>query len=146
MSKMNLLRLLICLFFLACSTFAIAAQEEDKKAAETPSTKSTTGSASGTVGPMHPYRVDFSISELENGKKINSRHYSMLSNAGSWNQIKIGTRVPVSNSQIPLQYLDVGTSINCKLIESGDELAIDVHSDFSNFTTPEEQHNSQPIV
>src|SRR5579872_961688 len=46
--------------------------------------------------PIQPYRLDFSVNELENGKKINSRHYSIDLTAGSANQIKIGTRVPVA--------------------------------------------------
>src|SRR5947209_13845042 len=42
-----------------------------------------------------------------------------------WNQIKIGTKVPVSTGgsfqgQSQFQYIDVGTSIDCKLIESGE--------------------------
>ena len=33
--------------------------------------------------PIQPYRLDFSVNELENGKKINSRHYSIDVTAGS---------------------------------------------------------------
>src|SRR5215831_16849344 len=45
--------------------------------------------------PGHSYRLDFTISELEDGKKINTRQYSMSLNASDQNEIKIGTRVPV---------------------------------------------------
>lgn len=96
--------------------------------------------------PMHAYRIDFSISELEDGKKINTRHYALDLNSGNWNRTKIGTRVPVSTPQTPLQYMDVGTSFDCKLAERGDDLDLDFRSDFSNFSSPGELHSTQPIV
>ena len=141
------------LLLFACSIHSVAAQEENKPANEA-SVKSEDramngkpGMPGGTIAPMHPYRVDFVITELESSKKINSRHYSMLLNAGNWNEIKIGTRVPVlASAQGTYQYIDLGTSINCKLIESGNDLAIDVHSDFSNISSAEEQHTPQPVI
>jgi hypothetical protein len=130
----------------------MAAQEENKAANdagaknEDHAMTGKPGLTGGAIGPMHPYRVDFVITELEDGRKVNSRRYSMVLNAGNWNEIKIGTRVPVSPTTGSFQYIDLGTSINCKLIESGDDLAIDVHSDFSNISGPEEQHSSQPVI
>ena len=138
------------------SLMSLHAQEEkpaseDNNAKAEPRADSGQQSAPAAEKPMHPYRADFVISQLEDGKRINARHYSMLLNTGGWNQIKIGTKVPVSTGssfqgQSQFQYLDVGTSIDCKLIESGDDLAIDVHSDFSNLSAPEEQHSPQPII
>ena len=103
--------------------------------------------------PTHAYRIDFSIAELEDGKKINGRHYSMDLNSGSWNEIKIATRVPVvteAYSSKPditqFQYLDVGTTINTRLEERGDELALDVHAEFSNLASTSEQHSPQPPI
>jgi hypothetical protein len=137
---------------LAFGVHSTVAQEEKKPANqgsaknEDPAPTGKPGLPGGTVGPLHPYRVDFTITELEDGKKINSRRYSMLLSAGSWNEIKIGTRVPVSPTTGSFQYIDLGTSINCRLIESGDDLAIDVHSDFSNISGPDGQHSSQPVI
>jgi hypothetical protein len=127
------------------------AQEDNKAKTENRTSSAQPGTPGGAEKPIHPYRAEFLITELEDGKKVNARHYSMLLNTGGWNQIDIGTKVPVSSGsslhgQAPFQYLDVGTSINCRLIESGDDLAIDVHSDFSNLSGPEEQHSQQPII
>lgn len=72
---------------------------------------------------IEPYRLDFSFNELQEGKKINTRRYSMNLTAGTADEIKIGTRVPVhtgppepqpgmnalANTQF--QYMDVGTKI-----------------------------------
>jgi hypothetical protein len=54
------------------------------------------------------YRLDFTIMEFEDSKKINTRQYSMNSKAGDSNEIKIGTRVPVEVKEHEIQYLDVG--------------------------------------
>jgi hypothetical protein len=112
------------------------AQEEHKPAAETTGAK-----------VVHAYRVDFSINELQDGKKTNTRHYSMILTSGDRNQVKIGTRVPVSTAQTGFQYLDVGTNISCRIVDgSGEDLMLEVHADFSNLSSPEEQHSAQPII
>jgi len=41
--------------------------------------------------PVHAYRLDFSVRELEEGKTINTRQYSLNLNADDSNEIKIGT-------------------------------------------------------
>jgi hypothetical protein len=105
---------------------------------------------------FHAYRVGFAINELEDGKKINARHYSMDLNTGDRQQLKIGTRVPVvsagslasNNSLAQYQYLDVGTNILCKLVEQrGGDVSLDVQSDFSNFSNSQESKaTSQPLA
>jgi hypothetical protein len=95
--------------------------------------------------PIQPYRLDFSMSELENGKKINSRHYSMDLTAGSANEVKIGTRVPVTSGPSQYQYLDVGTSIWANLREGGDDLQLEIRSDVSNLDmSPAHDHDALP--
>ena len=150
--------LILVALVLSCGIRVMYAQEENKPAQEDNKAKTENrtssaqpGAPSGVEKPMHPYRAEFLITELEDGRKINARHYSMLLNTGGWNQIKIGTKVPVSTGssfqgQSQFQYLDVGTSIDCKLIESGDDLAINVRSEFSNLSGPEEQHSPQPAI
>ena len=99
--------------------------------------------------PIQPYRLDFSVNELENGKKINSRHYSIDVTAGSANQIKIGTRVPVATGGSGWQYMDVGTNIWANLREGADDLQLEVRSDVSNLDMDSaHDHNvvSAPIV
>src|SRR6202000_2465230 len=87
---------------------------------------------------VDPYRLDFSFSELEDNKKINTRHYSMNLTAGESNEIKIGTRVPVSTGtgvgvSTQFQYIDVGTNIWSQLRERGEgSLVLVVRSEVSN--------------
>ena len=51
----------------------------------------------------------------------------------------------MSPTQGSFQYIDLGTSIDCELDEQGEDIAVDVRSDFSNLSSPEE-HSSQPII
>jgi hypothetical protein len=93
---------------------------------------------------IQAYRLDFSFHEMEEGKKINTRHYSMDLTPGPGRDIKIGTRVPVSTSALAdsgvksmqFQYIDVGTSIVSRLERHGDELELVVSSDVSNIDVP----------
>lgn len=132
-----------------CANVVVAQDQTNSTSNEPNAAEHQHSSAKPTEAerPMTPYRAEFAISELQDGKKINSRHYSMLLNVGDWNDIKIGTKVPVATGQGTMfQYMDVGTSIRCKLMESGNEVAVDVRSDFSNFSSPEEARSSQPTI
>ena len=91
--------------------------------------------------PIQPYRLDFSLNELDGGKKTNGRHYSMDLTAGSANEINIGTRVPVESARIESgtaaqwQYVDVGTRIWAFLREGkdgSDEWQLEVKSEVSD--------------
>jgi hypothetical protein len=98
--------------------------------------------------PVHAYRVDFSVNELEDGKKINTRQYSMNLNADDANEIKIGARVPVEAEHEKFQYVDVGTNIWCRIGERPDGIPLSVRADVSNFAIPDQSsgHGSLPIV
>jgi len=105
-------------------------------------------------GVQSAYRLDFTVSELEDGKKVNTRQYSMNSKSGDSNEIKIGTRVPVeTNRQGEFQYLDVGTNIWCRLRDAadmtslGNNVLLNVKADITNFAMPEQQgQRVQPVI
>ncbi len=109
------------------------------------STKSTEQEA---PRPVEAYRLDFSINELEDGKKINSRQYSMNLNANDSNELKIGTRVPVEDKSGVVQYIDVGTNISGRTQTRNGQLELFVHTDMSNFAIPEQVqgHDSHPVI
>ena len=116
--------------------------------------------------PVHAYRLDFSLNELEGEKKINGRHYSIsLDVPGKPQEIKIGSRIPVATGSFPasassgasvtpvintqFQYIDVGTHIWCVLKESGDQLELQADSDISNIDAGPIHENSgisNPVV
>ncbi len=98
--------------------------------------------------PVEAYRLDFSVNELEDGKRINSRQYSMNLNGNDSNEVKIGTRVPVEAKQGEFQYLDVGTNIFGRLSERRGQLELTVRAEISNFAIPEQGQgqNSHPVL
>jgi hypothetical protein len=99
---------------------------------------------------VNAYRLDFSVNEIEDGKKINARQYSMNLNAEDGNEIKIGTRVPVEAKQGEFQYLDVGTNIWCRIGERANGLALSVRAEISNFAMPptpdQQEHANRPVL
>jgi 3D (Asp-Asp-Asp) domain-containing protein len=104
-------------------------------------------SASDAEKIVNAYRLDFSVNEFEDSKKINTRQYSMNLNADDSNEIKIGTRVPVESKQGEFQYIDVGTNIWCRLVERPNGLSIAVRSEISNFAMPDQQgQQARPVL
>jgi hypothetical protein len=100
--------------------------------------------------PEEAYRLEFSINELEDGKKINSRQHSMNLTTNESNEIKIGTRVPVeTGKEGEFQYLDVGTNISARLSETRGQTELVVRADISSLAPPEptlEKRELHPIV
>lgn len=105
--------------------------------------------AATTEKPVHAYRLDFSVKELEDGKVINTRQYSMNLQADDANEIKIGTRVPVETGEgHQFQYVDVGTNIWCRIGERSDGIPLSVRSEISNFAIPDQStgHEAHPLI
>jgi len=119
---------------------------EVARAQENANSKST---PDDTSKALTAFRLDFALSESEDGKKINTRHYSMNLVPGYTpsNEIKIGSRVPVEGKQGDMQYIDVGTNIWSRLTERGDALQLEVRADLSNFANPEqESRTAMPLL
>jgi hypothetical protein len=112
------------------------------------STPSAKPAAQDNPSPVEAYRLDFSVNEMEDGKKINTRQYSMNLNGNDGNDIKIGTRVPVQTSQEQYQYIDVGTSIFGRLQARDGQLRLEVRAEISNFAIPDQAqgHDSRPLI
>ena len=78
------------------------------------------------------YRLDFVLTELENGKKVNSRSYSVMAQEGvgrGRSSLRVGSRVPIVSTTggrdgVPptptVVYMDVGVNIDFYL-EGADE-------------------------
>ena len=131
------------LAFMMCGGLPSRAQEETS---ETIANANAAKEAHGQ--PVHAYRLDFSVNELEDGKKINTRQYSMNLTAGDADEIKIGTRVPVDSGPGTFQYLDVGTNIWCRIVERAEGIPLTVRADVTNLALSDQAsgHDSHPIV
>jgi hypothetical protein len=93
------------------------------------------------------YRLDLSINEMEDGKKINTRHYSMnLTDDSATKELKIGTRVPVEPEQGKFQYIDLGTNISAKMYLNQNSLTLDVRVEVSSLASADQATRGQPLV
>lgn len=123
MRRTLLIAVTVCAL-LSCGTIFAAAQDAN----EAPAKKTVT-----------PYRLDFSLNEMEEGKKINIRRYSMnITDDSSPQNLKIGTRVPIEGEGGKFEYLDVGTSITARMMNFKSPLGIYIQADISNFAVPGE--------
>jgi len=78
------------------------------------------------------YRVDFVVRESEEGKPINSRHYSQLVEENGWCRVRAGARVPIQGEK-GTQYMDVGVNIDCQLGEQDGQVRMEVRLELTSF-------------
>lgn len=140
MLKKTVLAVTLMLSVIAAGPTRLCAQKaESPKAADEAKTASA-------------YQLDFSLNEMDDGKKVNTRQYSMHSRSGDWNEIRIGTRVPVESKQGEFQYLDVGMTIRCRLTDQsdmaplGENVSLKVSAELTNFAVPEQQQTMHPAI
>ncbi len=160
---MRILRL--CAMFLAVVLgmtilpFPLAAQDEDQQQEQPSKNKTEAGKAYQENVNRQPasdsvsaYRLDFTITEFGDGKKINARNYSLLAQVGSSpNMLRIGGRMPVriqsnsSNMPSEVQYLDLGMNIDCSVREKDGALILDTSIDSSSMAPQVEESTHRPI-
>src|SRR5260221_8837355 len=100
------------------------------------------------------YRVDFKLYELEDGKRVNQREYSLVTAAvghrNAPSSIRIGTRVPVSYEEKKESYINVGLDLSCTLWQEDDKLWGWFDAEISTFALPEQNadphHGGMPIL
>jgi hypothetical protein len=95
------------------------------------------------------YRLEFTVREVEDGKRLNSRTYVMSVEDGSSGMIRVGNRIPYNNGKDQFQYFDVGINIDCRLRERDNYLflenaGIEISSVVQGAEGASETHN--PVV
>ncbi len=96
--------------------------------------------------PTKFYRLDFLVKEVEGGKILNSRGYSMPVETGvSENSIRTSSKVPVGTGSGFMQ-IDIGTNIDCsKVKELQDGISLRLAAEVSS--VPEDTGNAgHPII
>jgi hypothetical protein len=136
---------LILIGALLASCLVLSAQEEQKSRPEPKLT--------------NWYKVDVALSEFEDGKKTNTRFYTLdVEGDGREAVLKLGDRVPVivgafypepADSKKPFvntqfQYIDVGLTITSYIRERQGRLGVTVAVDQSSVTTPGANLNAAP--
>lgn len=96
--------------------------------------------------PMHNYRADYSLIESEDGKKIDSRRYSVNLSKDGRSMVQIGTKVPVeTKSDGTLQYLDADTTIVSRLIDHPNGLVLDVSCNVTSVANDGTSPTNRPV-
>ncbi len=98
------------------------------------------------------YKLDFVIAELEDGKRVNTRAYSMMIMETRNGTINVATRVPVltgSGGPSPqFQYMDVGLNLEYSLWEQGNMVVVNGRTRIDSFadTQPQSGAANMPVT
>jgi hypothetical protein len=103
--------------------------------------------------PADSYHVEFTVNELDSGKKINSRSYSMLLRAQGfphwtdWKRLRVGSKIPIRSGTNQFQYMDVGMDIDCRLMpmENG-KVGISTTWEYSSLGGEPEHETQSPVI
>jgi type II secretory pathway component GspD/PulD (secretin) len=77
--------------------------------------------------PKRTYRLTYTITEVDDGKRVGTQHYSMVLVSGQRTTMKQGSKIPVATgsyetgtatSQTQFTYLDIGLNFDATLDES----------------------------
>jgi hypothetical protein len=104
----------------------LAAAQEQKPSSQPPSS-----AANAHQSPAREtYRLDYTITEMDDGKKVNARTYSVMcedEGAQTRGSLKVGSRVPVTTGSpspggglATFTYLDLGMNIEARITNTAD--------------------------
>jgi hypothetical protein len=97
------------------------------------------------------YKLDFVLRELEDGKTVNVRNYSLLARAGDWQQLRVGTSVPTTTESTRVDNKEaIGLSVDCRIVPSSDGTAVlvtkaDITTSVANHAEKLDADKAQPI-
>ena len=126
--------ILTCALLLA--TPAAAQESKDTKPGAAPETKAV--AVPRPQKPAATYKLDFTLSELEDSTRVNARSYSLLLEEEAWGRTRIGTRVPLSMGEGKgVQYMDVGFSLDARLNQQDGDLRLELRLEVNSFVPVE---------
>ena len=134
MRQIALITVLIAAFVTPDSSLAQATPDSNSKAASTAQDKRF-------------YRVDFTVKQIEAGRIINSRSYSVVLAGQQKASMRSGMRVPYKQGTNP-QYVDVGLDIDCAvMVEVEGQLGLHIKAEMSSVAgTPESNSADLPAL
>jgi hypothetical protein len=101
----------------------------------------------------HSYRLDYLLTETEDGKKIDSRKYSLNLGGGGQGgrsligRVQVGTRVPAgTKTDGTVQSLDVGTNLVAGLTVRDGVLSLSTTCDLTSVAPDEGKIDGRPIL
>ena len=108
---------------------------------EKPEGKQGGAEATAQNKPVSVYRMDFVVRELENGKRINSRNYTLSAKNNEWAGLRVGSQVPSytfeSQGNKGTKYLDAGINIDSRPEERDGEVVLSTRFESTSVVPPE---------
>jgi hypothetical protein len=122
--RKNMKRILIALLMLSWSVTCFAQEG---------------GSAKPQAKDPSIYKFEFSVYELQGGKKTNARNYMIFLQERHRGAVKVGNRVPVATSKDGgFQYIDVGLNIECRFEDMNGGVNLSGTFDLASIIAPEQ--------
>lgn len=117
-SKCNVLILSAALTLTSLGAYAAAAPQP----VEQPQNEQTANKENAPDSSM--YRLKYTVNEVEGGKTVNSRSYTLVVKIHTTATLRIGSRVPYGVAKDSIQYQDVGMNIDCTIDRQEGHLAL----------------------
>ena len=106
-------------------------------------------------GGWKTYRLTYTLTETEGGKRVGTQHFAMIVVSGRKTVLKQGNRVPLvtgsvstsGGAQTQVQYLDIGLNIDASIEESADGVKLNTQVEQSSIAEGKSGVGTQdPIV
>ncbi len=89
------------------------------------------------------YRLEFTVKQIEAGRVINSRNYSMMLGDQQRTSMRSGTRVPFKHGGNP-DYLDIGLNIDCeRAVETNGQLSLHLKAELTSLAKSPEDNSAE---
>ncbi len=92
------------------------------------------------------FRLDFVVKEVQDGKAINSRSYSMvvLANTQARSSIRAGIKMPVQEGASSIRYVDVGVNIDGNSAQRlQNRLTMNISAELNTVAPPQDKGSMQ---
>jgi hypothetical protein len=102
-----------------------------------------------TQRPKGDYRVEFTLTELQDGQRSNLRSYTMTLHSFVMSQVRSGSRVPISTGESKgFEYLDVGHNIDCRVVSEREDGYVVLFStvEVSNIVPGGSSQSGNPVL
>ena len=133
----------ICKTLILALALACLVPQNSARAAQNTDKEKSTGAAQSKQTTA--YRLEYSISELDDGKRVNGRTYALLLTEDDWGKIRVGNRVPYSTTigtqASSIQYQDVGMNIDSRLREQENGIFLRTNLEWSSVASRENSSN-----
>jgi hypothetical protein len=129
-------RRIVSMIVLLLIGLSAAAAPQDTSTEEPAKAAANTGEAGKSSHSL--YRLDFVVRELEGGKRINSREYSVWASRIRDARLRVGNRIPIVTGENQIQYQDVGIKIDCAVSDLGEKVALNTTFESSSVVVPDQ--------